>query len=914
MIVFHCAHCAHQFSVKEEFAGRQTRCPTCQQPLVVPPTDRNVAHPVDAPLDGPASSLAQAGFYGTGLTLGQPHHPLRSDPPPLAEVLARGAKTGARYLLQDEIARGGMGAVLRAVDGDIRREVAVKYLLDQDDPIKMQRFVEEAQITGQLEHPNIVPVHELGLDSQKRLFFSMKMVRGRSLAQVIGDLRDSSRLAEREWPLSRLLTILVNVCHALAYAHARGVIHRDLKPANIMIGDFGEVYVMDWGLAKVLDGTGQPESSSVPPRASLPAFPFDPGSSASSSSKIDTNREPDANLTQEGTIMGTLVYMPPEQAAGQIHALDPRSDVYSLGGILYEILTLQPPMELKGGNLAILKRVTEGQIIPPEQREPGRARAGKIPRELAAVAIKALARSPDQRYQSVEELRRDLERFTEGRSVSAKHDSLRELLWKFVKRHKGFSAAAAAGLVLLLGSLAVIAGAWWETGRAYARFQAEQQDKHQRTRAAVPAFLRAARLAINERQHQDALEHAIVAVDYAPDNADAHLLKGQLLIVQQQFPEARVELNKCLGLRPAEVVAAKLVKLLDKASPGDAATCLSFADLFTEQRAYGLADGVLQGFGPNALEAQNRILALYRKRIEGVWPGLGGHLHLGNDNRFSLILNSTIQVNDLGPLQGIPLFSLNLGSCRLLRDLTPLRGMPLTTLSLQECTQVSDLTPLRGLPLTSLHLSQGNQLRDLTPLQDLHLTSLSLGNCTELSDLRPLHGLPLTSLNLVGCGQVRDLTPLQGLPLTTLSLGQIAVQDLTPLQGLPLTMLSLSYCLEVNDLKPLHGLPLTFLDLNSCRQVKDLTPLRGMRLQTLNLEGCAQIKDLGPLQGMPLNKLTLTRCAEVGDLTPLRGLPLTSLGLGECKQVRDLTPLQGINLIDIHLNPRTVTQGLDVLR
>src|SRR5262249_43741407 len=154
----------------------------------------------------------------------------------------RGQTQGQRYVLEGEIGRGGMGAVLRAVDCDIRREVAVKYLLDQADAGKKLRFVEEAQITGQMEHPNIVPIHELGVDGKGRLFFTMKMVQGRSLAQVLTDLRDVPRIYEKEWPLGRLLSVLVNVCHALAYAHARGVVHRDLKPANIMVGDFGEVY------------------------------------------------------------------------------------------------------------------------------------------------------------------------------------------------------------------------------------------------------------------------------------------------------------------------------------------------------------------------------------------------------------------------------------------------------------------------------------------------------------------------------------------------------------------------------------------------------------------------------------------------------------------------------------------------
>ncbi len=175
-----------------------------------------------------------------------------SDRSSVTDLLSGSVRQGSRYTIESEIARGGMGAVVRAVDCDIRREVAIKYMLDDSDQGRKARFVEEAQITGQLEHPNIVPIHELGLDADKRLFFAMKLVNGRSLGQIVNELRKQPATAEKTWPLSRLLNIFVSICHALAYAHSRGVIHRDLKPANIMVGDFGEVYVMDWGLAKVI--------------------------------------------------------------------------------------------------------------------------------------------------------------------------------------------------------------------------------------------------------------------------------------------------------------------------------------------------------------------------------------------------------------------------------------------------------------------------------------------------------------------------------------------------------------------------------------------------------------------------------------------------------------------------------------
>jgi hypothetical protein len=191
MIAFSCAHCGMKFQVKPEFAGRSTRCPTCKQPLLVPQEATVAWQTPSSHIDGPLSSLTRAGVASDVTLAAQAAHADTQAARPVAEVLATHKSSGQRYLLEGEIARGGMGAVLRAVDCDIRREVAVKYLLDQGSLAKKARFVEEAQITGQLEHPNIVPIHELGVDAKGRLFFAMKMVRGRSLQQVLQELRST---------------------------------------------------------------------------------------------------------------------------------------------------------------------------------------------------------------------------------------------------------------------------------------------------------------------------------------------------------------------------------------------------------------------------------------------------------------------------------------------------------------------------------------------------------------------------------------------------------------------------------------------------------------------------------------------------------------------------------------------------
>jgi serine/threonine-protein kinase len=247
---------------------------------------------------------------------------------PHSDALPADAPAGLQ--LQGEIARGGMGAVLKGRDTDLGRDVAVKVLLEahRGHAELVQRFVEEAQIAGQLQHPGVVPVYELGQLPDRRPYFTMKLVKGQTLAQLLAQRQDVAQ----ERP--RFLKVFEQVCQALAYAHARGVIHRDLKPSNVMVGPFGEVQVMDWGLAKVLKPGGTPEEKApataeatvIRTARSLSATPARPGP-----------------RTQAGAVLGTPAYMAPEQARGEVAALDQRCDVFGLGAILCHILTGQPP-------------------------------------------------------------------------------------------------------------------------------------------------------------------------------------------------------------------------------------------------------------------------------------------------------------------------------------------------------------------------------------------------------------------------------------------------------------------------------------------------------------------------------------------------------------------------------------------
>ncbi len=277
-------------------------------------------------------------------------------------------RTG-RYAILGEIARGGMGAVLLARDEDLDRQLAIKVPFDgfEDRPESVRRFLDEARVGGRLQHPGIVPIYELGRFDDQRPYFTMKLVQGRTLAALFAE-RD--HLAH---DLPRFLKVFEQVCQTLAYAHARGVIHRDLKPDNIMVGEFGEVQVMDWGLAKVLRAPAREAPTSRPETAPL------------------SSEERNIHATQAGMVMGTLAYMPPEQARGEIDSLDERCDVFGLGAILCTTLTGRPPYA--GDQDAVRDRATRGDLTYAFARLD----ACQADADLLWLAKSCLAADPDRR-------------------------------------------------------------------------------------------------------------------------------------------------------------------------------------------------------------------------------------------------------------------------------------------------------------------------------------------------------------------------------------------------------------------------------------------------------------------------------------------------------------------------------------
>jgi tetratricopeptide (TPR) repeat protein len=380
--------------------------------------DRAQAAQVEAHVDGCASCrrrvegdrIGRSGPDGATRVADGSRSPLATLRFGTAEAVLESLRTVAddEYLVGQELARGGMGRVLEAVDRHGRR-VAIKVLLRTTDEMTL-RFVREMQISARLQHPSTVTLYEAGRWRSGEPFFSMKLVEGRSLLDA---LTETTRLEDRLALLPRMLA----VADALAYAHERGIIHRDLKPANVLLGDFGETVVIDWGLARLANA--DPEGVLDPLAGGM-----------------------DARLTQHGGALGTPAYMPPEQARGA--PLDQRADVYSLGALLYHLLARIPPYEAPTIR-QLLDQVLEGPPVPLRNRAPD------VPPELAAIVQKCMAPDRGQRYDGAREVADDLRRFTTGRLVSAHAYTPRALISRWVRRHRVALTATAAFLLALAG-------------------------------------------------------------------------------------------------------------------------------------------------------------------------------------------------------------------------------------------------------------------------------------------------------------------------------------------------------------------------------------------------------------------------------------------------------------------------------
>lgn len=447
---------------------------------------------------------------------------------------------GLQFL--DVIGRGGFGAVYRAADDRLGRVVAAKVLLD--DRSGRERFLAEAMITGNLQHPHIIPVHSLAVDPGGRDYFTMPVVQGQSLFEIIRKLAERDPATTAAYTLPRLIAILVAVADAVTYAHARGVVHRDLKPQNIMLGHFGEVFVLDWGLAKLMH---RPATEAVM-------------AGATTSRRIEP-LDADTVPTLSGSVSGTPGYMAPEQARGDNDEVGFPADIYALGVILFQLLTLDMPVDISRADTALLATV-EGRLRDPDATAAGR----HVPRPLAMIAGKAMALERTDRYPSASALVADLRAWLEDREVSACPDGPLRRAGRWLRRHRTAtaliggtlgSAVVAAIVILALNSSHNAESARLADDRA--RYAKEALAQSERANAAELARSKALERRANAfREYLPGLDQLARAEKNSVWAKRAIATFDRALAIDPEFAEAHRARARALDLgdRSSESIAA----------------------------------------------------------------------------------------------------------------------------------------------------------------------------------------------------------------------------------------------------------------------------------------------------------------------------------------------------------------------
>jgi len=640
-------------------------------------------------------------YYTSSKTSGGSEAALPADGPAPADLFA--ATPEAKYDVTGQVGAGGMKLVQRAHDRNADRDVALA-MLRKDAPRSAQerRFLREARITAALEHPNIVPVHEIGLAAGKRPYFTMKLLGGENLHDILQHLNAGESAYFKQYPPSRRLEIFQNVCHAMAFAHSRGIVHLDLKPANIQVGSFGEVLVLDWGLAKILAGS----------TVQLPELLHE--------------------VPVEGAVRGTPGYMAPEQERGDFPALDQRTDIYALG--------------------AVLKALVNGKW--PQR---------KAPPALEAVVAKAMAPVPRDRYQSVEALARDVRAFLGGYAVSAQNVGLGALFWLLVKRHKALFAVIAGSLLTITALLTVFVIQITHSERravdalaqttlserramdALARLREEEVEKLRLGRLATPQLLNHAEELIRTIRYDEALTELNLIVTLDSSLSQAWIRKGFLQLGRQEFAEA----GQVFDRLPNHARRPKLDKTLRAGEIADKYRRLVAA---TEPLAYPQLLQLIQDITSktNALAADLQEIALGQlfQTVNHAGPADPAHmeflrtaLSLLNPAATNLVYQYRSDTNDLMvELHG-----------KQVTQILPLTGLPVTMLDLSG-TAVAELRWLRNSNMQMLNLTD-TPVKDLGPIFTLPITELRLVNCGNVR-LDQLRNLPKLEKVIVSEKQV----------------------------------------------------------------------------------------------------------------------------------------------------------------
>ena len=611
-----------------------------------------------------------------------------ADTPHAAELTDTQADT--RYQPLQKINDGGMKTIWEVKDTRTRRTLAMALIqadriASQDD---IQAFLHEARLTAHLQHPHILPIYDIALDKTGNPYFTMKRLRGETLEPILNRLQQGDPATRHAYPLTRLLQIFLNICDAVEYAHTKGVLHLDIKPANIMIGDFGDLHLLDWGLATLI-----------------------------------TTPDTPAHLTDAPTrtiVGGTPGYMAPEQAHGTFQQVHFHTDIYMLSALLYHLLTLSPPHT--GDTIqAILHHTVQGTIPPPQTNNA-----------LAAIAMKGLSKSPSDRYPTVAALSHDLRNHLNGYATLAENPTLLTHLQLLINRHRTATLLLLLALLIITTTLTLSFRSIRHNEQLAlnALDQLQQKNKYiQQTALAVaPDYLELARQHEHQYRFPQADTALATALAFNPQNPQARLLQAHHHLSQLQFDKAHDLLSQADGIPTASApTALRLANKYRNQPPITDEQLPALTADFIQHNLTPLLPRLFNHLNRAPLNPQTRF------------PALQACLQQLNPDTPNLQLQQT-SFGAAGHL-------INLGNNPELSNLIPLTGLPITILNLNQ-TGRPDLTPLRLDQLRELRLS-GTRLERLNEIGDLPQLNVLDISRTRINDLSSILRYPnLTTLNL----------------------------------------------------------------------------------------------------------------------------------------------------------------------
>ena len=624
-----------------------------------------------------------------------------------------------RYLREDTVNSGGMKTILRTEDKATGRAMAMAVLKQDTDLSSVENFLREARITAHLEHPNIVPVYDIGLDKECQPFFTMKLLSGENLRQIIEKLKVRDAVYRAKYPLTELVDIFMKVCDAVAYAHDAGIIHLDLKPSNIQVSDHGEVLVCDWGLAKIIDSDCESPSSLLDDTSLY-------------NSCINY-------LTVDGFFKGTPGFMSPEQTRGPQSRKDQRTDVYSLGAILYTILALQDPIE--GNDIDdIIEKTRQGEIAAPRLRSK---RDKSVPVSLEAIVMKALRTDPSDRYQTVEEMIADIDSYRNGFATMAEGAGFLTQLRLLIARNPKVSTTIAVTSLLVTGITAYTTqqarkaqkeaeNNFAALEKSTAALRAEREWRSQKE--AAPDYFNRARDNFQRFNLAQALEQVRICLDFDPNLYRAWELKGQIHFAFMEFAQANAAFRKAenddgkiwadycekfmkLPKKEGRLTVNQILKIVrDLRSQRKSLAALHMVRYYAgyemaNNQRIELSRGLMLSYANNA----NNFNFKYKETLKG----------------FELDLSNNKELVRTEFLTGLPINTLNLSNSQV-RDLTPLRGMHLDTLDLTASRGLSTLNDITGMQVDNLTIA-GTEINRIEALRGMNIKRLDVSKMRRLT-------------------------------------------------------------------------------------------------------------------------------------------------------------------------------------